>query len=250
MDDRLRQSSYVQAAGRAIEKGFGKDAGVQPRRRDRSRSSPRSRRSSGCRRCSSASACRTRTRTHPTRSSIWATSTAASSRPRICTTKSERLTEDAPASRRRSRRLRRVSADARIRPPIREGDDEADLRQGPPASCPGTDLRSPTATAVIDTWTDMDGGEPAAVAHRPQRGRPSRSLGVLRRGRASSLKVGFSRQRRRQAGRVGGCRAPTGEIARVEVSSKGDEKPGSIAGRSTTAPIPSSDCRGRRGHER
>ena len=39
---------YVQAAGRAIEQGFGKTPGLQPRRRIDSRSSPRSRRSSGC----------------------------------------------------------------------------------------------------------------------------------------------------------------------------------------------------------
>ena len=77
---------FVQAAGRAIEQGFGK-APVFNREGGSIPVVATFQESSGCRRCCSASACPTRTRTRRTRSSTSATSTAASSRRRSSTTR-------------------------------------------------------------------------------------------------------------------------------------------------------------------
>ena len=83
MDDGVRQS--VRAGGRPRHReGLRPAPGVQSRGRFDSGGRPPSRRSSACRACCSASACRTRTRTRRTRSSISATSTTASSRRRTC----------------------------------------------------------------------------------------------------------------------------------------------------------------------
>ena len=71
---------FVQAAGRAIEQGFGKTP-VFCREGGSIPVVSTFQEISGCRRCCSASACPTRTRTHRTRSSISATFTTASSRP-------------------------------------------------------------------------------------------------------------------------------------------------------------------------
>ena len=95
---------FVQAAGRAIEKGFGREADLHARGRVDSRSSRRFRRNWGCRRCSSASACRTRTRTRRTRSSTSRTSTTASSRRRFSIRKSRDAKECLKLQRKRLRR--------------------------------------------------------------------------------------------------------------------------------------------------
>ena len=89
VDDGVRQS--VRAGGRPRHRaGLRPAPGVQPRRRIDPGGRRRSRRSSACRACCSASACPTRTRTRPTRSSISATSTTASSRRRSSTERSAR----------------------------------------------------------------------------------------------------------------------------------------------------------------
>ena len=78
VDDGVRQP--VRAGRRSRDReGLRPDVRSSIAKAARFRSSRRSRRSSGCRACCSASACPTRTRTRPTRSSISATSTTASS---------------------------------------------------------------------------------------------------------------------------------------------------------------------------
>ena len=87
VDDGVRQP--VRAGGRPRHReGLRPDARSSTAKAARFRSSRRSRRSSGCRACCSASDCPTRTRTRRTRSSISATSTTASSRRRISTRRS------------------------------------------------------------------------------------------------------------------------------------------------------------------
>ena len=171
---------FVQAAGRAIEQGFGQDAGVQPRRRIDSGGRRRSRRSSACRPCSSASACPTRTRTRRTRSSISATSTAASSRRPSSTTRSGRA-ERGCASRSGfgTAALLAAASCSNPAPDPGESDDQADLRQDHRPSDPAH-LRPQRQRR--DRHLDRHGRRQAApLPDRPQRGRRDRSLGVLRR---------------------------------------------------------------------
>ena len=103
VDDLLRQP--VRAGRRPRDReGLREKARVSRAKADRSPSSRRFRRSSGCRRCCSASACRTKTRTRRTRSSTCRTSTTGSSRPRISTTRWRTSRVDSRVAPRRSSR--------------------------------------------------------------------------------------------------------------------------------------------------
>ena len=75
----------------------------------------------------------------------------------------------------------------------------------------------------IDTWTDMDGAQPLAVADRPERGRHASIAGSTTTTQGKLVKVGFSRQDdgKPDAWAFSG---PDGTVARVEISSTGDEK--------------------------